>query len=346
MITFASLNIMGIFRNVRWLSLGTLATSIAIFFITQTGPVVVSASDHDGENSRETKVLVCHKDGKSGNYSKNEVSIHSVNDANGLKGHGDHEGDIWSPFTYDDTNYAGQGDYSNTDFGNCTKIVTPTPSPTASPSPTPSEFVFPSCTEKRGVPGDKAHYTTGLHQIVGGELLNGSDDVYTLENGNYLQCFCSANGNSGIQTNWLRTNTPIDGWYFVYGLQWNLGKYFYAAKNVDFNCSATSTPTPAPEDPKDVCPNIDGVQKNIPNGWFRLDAPSYECRQFQYGGPESSHKDNPGTPAIEGYGTGGQVLGASTLAPAGNFTENFYLSIMFLGATLTFLGAKNLKKSA
>ncbi len=55
---------------------------------------------------------------------------------------------------------------------------------------------------------------------------------------------------------------------------------------------------------------------------------------FQYGGPESSS----GT-------TGGQVLGASTMAGTGTFTENLYLAIMTLGGTISAFGIKSFKKA-
>jgi len=56
------------------------------------------------------KVLVCHQDGQSGNYSAVDVSVHSVDDANGLNGHGDHEGDAWKGFTFDGVEYPGQNE--------------------------------------------------------------------------------------------------------------------------------------------------------------------------------------------------------------------------------------------
>lgn len=118
----------------------------------------------------------------------------------------------------------------------------PTPTPTLQPSPSPSPtpgFVFPACVSVLPKPGDKAHYTTGFHQIIGGSLLFGSDDVYSLAQNNFLQCFCPATGNLGIQTNWLRTTQSINGWFFVNGSQWNLGNFSYAAQNVSFSCQST-----------------------------------------------------------------------------------------------------------
>lgn len=85
--------------------------------------------------------------------------------------------------------------------------------------------------------GDVVHYENGSHQIVGGGLLEGSDDVYTLSDGNYLQCFCGLDG-QGIQTFWWRTSIEeLDGWFSLNGLQWNLGNYHYLAQNSLYDCS-------------------------------------------------------------------------------------------------------------
>lgn len=126
-----------------------------------------------------------------------------------------------------------------------------TPTQTPSPTPTPqAEVSFPACRELLQNPGDHASWPQGWHQIVGGPLLFGSDDVYSLEGGNYVQCFCPEEGSEGIQTNWWRTLAEIQGWFVENGLQWNLGDYRYLAQNSDFNCdgggSTTPTPTPSP----------------------------------------------------------------------------------------------------
>ena len=111
---------------------------------------------------------------------------------------------------------------------------------------------FPACSEQDG-PGDRAHYETGFHQIPGSGLLEGSDDVYTLENSNFLQCYCPTEGDDGIQTNWWRvgglTQEEIDkfvqeGWIFENsGLVWNLLDERYLARNSESSC-AEPTPTP------------------------------------------------------------------------------------------------------
>ena len=133
---------------------------------------------------------------------------------------------------------------------------------------------FPSCTDKIFTQdGDIAHYDYGLHQIVGGGLLEGADDVYSLGNNNALQCYCPVQGENndiGIQTNWwditgiaqqIIDNYTNQGWIFVpNGLQWNLNDGPYLAKNSNFSCIQTqpsptptevpsSSPTPTPPSP-------------------------------------------------------------------------------------------------
>lgn len=121
--------------------------------------------------------------------------------------------------------------------------------------PCPEVPEFPQC--PLGYAGDVAHfdrYASNPHQIVGGPLLFGGDDVYSLENGNFLQCFCPDEGTEGIQTNWWRTDEILDGWFREFGTQWNLGDYWYLAQNSSFICDSgntggndpTSTPTPTP----------------------------------------------------------------------------------------------------
>lgn len=276
--------------------------------------------------------------------------------------------------------------------------------PTPTPTPTPVEFNFPSCESTLSSLGDEAHYSDGLHQIVGGSLLSGSDDVYSLSSGNYLQCFCPAEGTQGIQTNWLKSNHPISGWTFVNGSVWGLGNSNYNTQNSNFTCSSNessptpsgspeSTPTPtdnsnnnssnntsAPSAP--VCgaskPGTPTILSAVQHGtsvtltWSAVpDATSYSIvygtgSGYQYGvantGNVTSYTINslapgvvyhfavnavndcmPGDPGTFG-GTGGEVLGASTMAGTGSFDETFYQAIMSIGAALSAIGIKGLKK--
>jgi hypothetical protein len=111
---------------------------------------------------------------------------------------------------------------------------------------------FPSCQSLYGTAGNIASYSSGSHQIVGNGIVNGSDNVYSQSSGNYLQCYCPAQGTSGIQTNWWLadglsqgdiSSYTSSGWFHVNGEQWNLGNHMYLAKNSDAVCAQT-TPTP------------------------------------------------------------------------------------------------------
>ena len=103
------------------------------------------------------------------------------------------------------------------------------------------QFDFPFCQDQTGN-GNIAHYDTGLHQIAGNGLLEGSDDVYSLEDGYFLQCFCSPEG-QGIQTNWTQANGHEGT---IWGEQWNLGSFEYLYENIEYDCSDV-TPTPTVE---------------------------------------------------------------------------------------------------
>jgi len=112
---------------------------------------------------------------------------------------------------------------------------------------------FPSCTSF-STNGD---WSTGVgnHHIPGQEAtIFGKDDVYYVQNGNFVQCLCPPNG-QGVQTNWWNISgmgqSEIDnkwkpaGWYHEQGSNWNLMNYPYLAKNTSYQC-ATVTPTPTP----------------------------------------------------------------------------------------------------
>lgn len=132
---------------------------------------------------------------------------------------------------------------------------------------------FPNCAAQTQ-PGDIAHYDYGWHQIVGQSgLVEGEDDVYSLPDGNYLQCFCPVEGDNGTQTVWWNIgDTVLDqvldfislGWIFENGAQWNLTTDNYLARNTTYYCgevtptpTTTVTPTPTPSDePESRCSGL------------------------------------------------------------------------------------------
>ena|SRR3990170_6577620 len=114
---------------------------------------------------------------------------------------------------------------------------------------------FPNCSSQTGA-GDVAHYESGLHQIPGNGLLEGQDDVYTLSNGNFLQCF--RNDEVCIQSNWWRTDQEREGWLSLNGEQWNLGNFHYLVQNVD--CEPEPEPSPSPTPVPSPTPEPQGGQ--------------------------------------------------------------------------------------
>ena len=237
--------------------------------------------------------------------------------------------------------------------------------PTSCPTPTPP--VFPLC-ETQTEDGDTAHYDTGLHQIAGGPLLEGRDDVYSLGSKYYLQCFCSPTG-SGIQTNWTPYHEGAE-----WGPDWGLDLTHYNYENREYNCgSPTLTPTPTvpqnngggnggggsppvcndivPTDPRVLSVTAVGGD-SIKITWTKVDrANSYSILygpnsgNYLYSVFSTGDTDNfvingisggcfavkavngcmPGPLSPEyctGTGTGGEVLGASTLGGTGSFTDS------------------------
>ena len=119
---------------------------------------------------------------------------------------------------------------------------------------------FPSCTTKIGVGGDWSHSGSGTQYIPGIGNREGSDDVFQMSSGNFLQCFCPISGSTGIQTNWWNiertelSNGEIgkfksEGWMELSGVDYNLYHEKYLAKNLEYTCKqplATPTNTPFP----------------------------------------------------------------------------------------------------
>lgn len=125
--------------------------------------------------------------------------------------------------------------------------------------------------------------------------------------------------------------------------------------NGNGKCQLTSTGTPVPtatpfcDEEEEECstpePTATPIETATPEatetpvtpncgGDTHLDLSGTKCLRFEYGGPQAPTG-----------GTGGQVLGASTMAGTGAFDENLYMSIMALGATLSGFGLTNFRKA-
>ena len=124
---------------------------------------------------------------------------------------------------------------------------------------------FPQCAEL-SEPGNWVTSRYGDHHIPGQEAtITGTDDIYYLEGGNFLQCICADDDNQSTQTVWWNitnlglTQDQIDefvagGWFVMDGGAWNLlQNNTYLAKNSGFSCQETE-PTPTPTVPQEPTP--------------------------------------------------------------------------------------------
>ena len=111
-----------------------------------------------------------------------------------------------------------------------------------------SEVQFTSCLTPNG--SVIADYANGTHGIAGQGSAEGHDTVYSLGEGNALQCLCASNG-SGTQTNWLKINDLSEdqikvyqnqGWIYIPdGSAWGLSQGSYLAQNSSYSCGGSST---------------------------------------------------------------------------------------------------------
>lgn len=174
---------------------------------------------------------------------------------------------------------------------------------------------FPSCNSQTG-PGDKAHYESGLHQIPGNGLLEGVDDVYTLSNGNYLQCFRKEE--VCIQSNWWRTDQVKEGWLSLNGEQWDLGNHQYLVKNVDCEPEPEPSPSPSP------IPSPEPTPSPAPQGGQEQSQEQNQEVNVEQN-QENNQTVNITVPAVAGASTvpvkqpetGVGVLGMASMAGAG-----------------------------
>lgn len=157
-----------------------------------------------------------------------------------------------------------------------------------------------------------ADYPDGTHGIVGGTSKEGHDTVYSLGNGNALQCLCASDG-TGTQTNWMNVGElsqdqikvyENQGWIFIPdGSAWGLSEGSYLAKNTSYSCGGGSSTT-------------------------------------QSGGGDGK-SDGKSDGRSDGRSDGASIVQAATgnagaLASTGNIT--FVLSVLAAGIFMTILG--------
>lgn len=125
---------------------------------------------------------------------------------------------------------------------------------------------------------------------------------------------------------WTAPSIPNPGTYWTISL--NISDNSENASSCSLRVSdpsgtTQSSPTPTPSSTPLACSEDQ-----------HLDATGKNCVSYQLGGPSGS-----------GGNSGGQVLGASTMAGTGTFEENLYLAIMTLGGTLSAFGIRSFKKA-
>lgn len=91
-----------------------------------------------------------------------------------------------------------------------------------------------------------AGYSSGEHQIPGGSRMSGSDYVYKVGEGIYIQCFCPDHEGQGIKSTWIHESRLSDqewntlshqGWRVIHnGHTWGLPQGSYLVSNTSFNC--------------------------------------------------------------------------------------------------------------
>lgn len=110
---------------------------------------------------------------------------------------------------------------------------------------------FPSCVNPSG--SLIVNYSSGNHAVPGSSTsYSGTDKVYNLGDGNFLQCLCTVNS-EGIQTGWWKVGSlteeeinklKADNWYLIPdGSLWGLDKNTYMAKNWSYSCNSSSSST-------------------------------------------------------------------------------------------------------
>lgn len=180
---------------------------------------------------------------------------------------------------------------------------------------------FPSCPN----PGGEliASYDSGIHGVPGDATeFTGSDQVFKLNDTQVVQCLCPDSG-SGVQTLWWKDSGLSEdeisvitkqGWIRIpNGSLWGLDDAQYFAKNSNFNCKDNGDDHHDDDDDDDDHGHSNG---------------------------KSTHKSS--SSSSSSTSTGGQVLGASTLAATGSWGS---IVAAFAVAFLAFSMARKLSKN-
>src|SRR5260221_3300444 len=126
----------------------------------------------------------------------------------------------------------------------CAAFITPAFAQSQGRSISPP--TFPQCSNKIVSSGDRKHEIDGTHHVPSHDDIDGSRDLYTLTDGNFVECTCPNDGGTGIQTDWWYiSGLPLgqvdihaytrDGWISENGNDWDLLDGNYLAKPEDFS---------------------------------------------------------------------------------------------------------------
>lgn len=163
-------------RGAYFIGTALLIAAIALNFL----PVAAVSATAD------LKVIVCHATSSSTNpYVEVDVSIHSVDDATGLNGHGDHINDVWSSFVFDGVTYPGQN-VNNVQLDEKCNVIVPTEVATATftatatlvqpTSPSPEEVKVPICHATGSDTNPYVLVVVSVHSVDDATGLNGHGD--------------------------------------------------------------------------------------------------------------------------------------------------------------------------
>lgn len=336
-----------------------------ILLVLMVVAIFVMANSHDtvfAQNS--TDVVVCHKDGHSGNYSRVDVSIHSVSDANGLNGHGNHTGDVWAPYTYNGVNYSGQGNYTQFNFANCSLLATTTP--TATPTPTPNYNNHDNHDNDDHDDHDNHdhnHHKTPTPTPTVVPLDCDGDAPINDPNDNDNDC--------GTPTPTATTTPTVTPTPTATNDNSNSNSSNSGSNGGSVGaptCGATKPATPVILSAVQNGSNVTLTWSAVPNATYYSIIYGDIPGQYNYGDPNVGNITSftvgslkigtvyhfaviavndcmPSDPGVLGGGTGGQVLGASTMADTGTFDETFYLTLALFGVLLATSGALIYKKA-
>ncbi|KKR28715.1 MAG: PKD domain containing protein [Candidatus Woesebacteria bacterium GW2011_GWA1_39_8] len=250
-------------KNIAYFTKGIFLGSIALGLFLVAGSLAnFSASAHGGSECSQSEYCnLVDNPGNSGTYDNNssisETTIKAGTEYFSFHSGNSDDGCYKVEITNKTVSWQKYGDGpSCKDVSHLEVWRQKDENPPSNPPQTPPSF--PSCSSFT-TQGDWVTTDSNYNHIPGQEAtILSSDDVYQIENGNFVQCLCPAEDTNGVQTNWWKVGDIADevknyftsnGWYFEDGGAWNLLHTKYLAKNTTYTCrvpepSPTGEPSP------------------------------------------------------------------------------------------------------